>query len=272
MKPIIAIDGPAASGKGTMARMLAEHFHFAYLDSGSLYRAFACIELVLSDKPNVLFDDKTVKAKPVNVHLSDLCKDYDFLRVLSDILKETEAKKRKIDFSSYITHKDFFSEDVSGAHEFISIAKKIPVNILKSEIVGMGASTIGKLPEVRALLNSLMREFANSPGDDYLGTVIDGRDIGTVVFPNATCKIFLTADLKVRAERRFKDAKDFGDTSATFESIYETLRSRDERDASRSIAPMTYDETYIVVDTSNINIQEVFKKLVNIIDLRLHNA
>ena len=272
MKPIIAIDGPAASGKGTMARMLAEHFRFAYLDSGSLYRAFACIELVLSDKSSVSLNDKAEKEENHNLHLADLSEDYDFTHILSDTLKEAEKNKKKIDFSSYTAHTKFFSEDTSGAREFISIAKKIPDNILKSEIVGTGASTVGKLPEVRALLTSLMREFASSPGDKYLGTVIDGRDIGSVVFPNATCKIFLTADLKVRAERRFKDTKNFGDTSATFESIYETLRSRDERDASRSIAPMTYDETHIVVDTSNISIKEAFNKLVNIIDLRLHNA
>ena len=272
MKPIIAIDGPAASGKGTMARMLAEHFHFEHLDSGSLYRAFACAELILSDKPTVLFDEKASKTESTHIHLSDLCEDYNFLRTLSDILKSAEEKNGEIDFSSYIEHKDFFLKNTSNAHELISIAKKIPANILKSEIVGMVASSLGKLPEVRALLTSLMREFANSSEDNHLGTVIDGRDIGSVVFLNATCKIFLTANLKTRAERRFKDIQKLGNTSVTFDSIYEALRSRDEQDASRCISPMTYNETYTVIDTSNMNIKEAFDKLLNIIDLKLHNS
>lgn len=272
MKPIIAIDGPAASGKGTMARMLAEHFGFAYLDSGSLYRAFACVELVLADNPSALLGDCSSSVSSDTLHISDACEDYDFLRSLSDVFKTFEEKKRKIDFSSIAQNEKNFIKSIPNAKDLVKFANEIPANILKSEIVGMGASLLGKLPEVRTLLTNLMREFAESPGDKYLGTVIDGRDIGSVVFPNTTCKIFLTADLKVRAERRFKDAVDTGSNDETFESIYESLKSRDERDASRGIAPMTCDESYILVDTTNMDINEAFNKLVKIVDARLHNS
>lgn len=268
MKPIIAIDGPAASGKGTMARMLAEHFGFAYLDSGSLYRAFACVELVLADKPSALIGEGALPDESV---IPDSCEDYDFLHTLSDVVKTFEKEKRNADFSSIISHDKISMDVVPSAKGLVRFANEIPANILKSEIVGMGASLLGKLPEVRTLLTSLMREFAESPGNKYLGTVMDGRDIGTVVFPNATCKIFLTADLKVRAERRYKDIVEAGSKNETPESIYAALKSRDERDASRGIAPMTCDESYIKVDTTNDDINEVFNKLVNIVDARLHN-
>ncbi|MBR1734890.1 MAG: (d)CMP kinase, partial [Alphaproteobacteria bacterium] len=239
-KPVIAIDGPAASGKGTIARMLAEHFGFAYLDSGILYRAFACVELALADKPTALLEKCGTTSN--NTNISDLFEDYDFLRTLSEIVKTEKNKQQKIDFSSFF--KDNASYPIK-AQDLVKVVNEIPSNILKSEIIGMGASVLGKIPAVRTLLTNIMREFANDPGNKYSGSVIDGRDIGSVVFPNANCKIFLTADLKIRAERRLKDSIQSGNSNETFESIYNALKARDEQDTSRNISPMKYDDTYI---------------------------
>lgn len=272
MKPVIAIDGPAASGKGTLGRMLAEHLHFQHLDSGILYRTFACFELILADHPEAVLDDKLDSDSIPNA-----CGDYDLLKDVSTLNPE---KRWQNIFVGWSEHKDSVLSSVPAAHELINFVKNIPENVLKSEIVGRGASTLAKLPEVRDLMNKIMREFAANPGKDahgveYDGIVIDGRDIGTVVFPNATCKVFVTADLKVRAERRLaqeqeaKPRQQQQGCPVTFDSIYEALKSRDERDKNRENAPLRCDETYSVLDTSNVGIEEAFELLKKIVASRI---
>lgn len=265
MKPVIAIDGPAASGKGTVGRMLAEYLHFQHLDSGILYRTFACLELILADHPETVLNEDSDAST-----ISNVCGDYDFLKKLS---VENPEKKWCDIFQDWTEHKTSMIKSVPTAHELVHFIGNIPENILKSETVGMGASTLGKIPAVRDLLNEIMREFAAHPGKDkagveYEGTVIDGRDIGTVVFPDAVCKIFLTADLKTRAERRLaqeseKSSEGHHHSTVSFESIYEALKSRDERDEKRENAPLKYDETYTVVDTSDMSIEEAFEIVKN---------
>lgn len=263
MLPIIAIDGPAASGKGTLARKLAEHFRFAYLDSGRLYRAFACIELILADKPSALLHDCRVQSAN-NEAPSDLFEDQGLLSTLSDILRISENKNDEIDLSCYLTRSNFLSDMLKGGQDLVKIADVIPEHILKSEIVGMEASSLGKFPEVRTLLTALMRDFAYSPGDEYRGTVMDGRDIGTVVFPNATCKFFVTADLRTRAERRFNDMKVFG-TATTFEAVYDALKARDEHDANRDVSPMKCDNSYVRIDTTHLSVDDALSELVKLV-------
>ncbi len=243
MKHVIAIDGCSGSGKGTLSQKLASFFGLAYLDSGSMYRAFACMKMALSN--NLALDCVSEK-------------DPDFFESLSDILRIDDESKE---------NNDKINVD---SHCFVSSIKNIPENILRSEIVGMEESLLAKSTEIRDTINGIMRDFALDPGGDYSGTIADGRDIGTVVFPDATCKIFLTASLDVRADRRFKYIKET-DSTVTFEEIYENLKNRDEEDSSRSIAPLSFDKSYVVVDTSKDSIEESFDKLKKIIELYIEN-
>ncbi|MDR1982243.1 MAG: (d)CMP kinase [Holosporaceae bacterium] len=207
-KPIVAIDGPAGSGKGTIARMLADHFGFAYLDTGALYRIAA--------HANVNFDEIT--------NLS--------------------------------------------VHDLLKIAADTPEDVLKSDIVGCKASDIAKLPHIREVMTQLQREFVANPGNEFGGSILDGRDIGTVVIPNADCKIFITADPEVRAKRRWNFLK-ITNPLLTYETIYQSIVARDEQDQSRKIAPLTCDESYVLLDTSADTIDMSLAKAVKIVRVAL---
>ncbi|MCR5224987.1 MAG: cytidylate kinase [Alphaproteobacteria bacterium] len=205
MTPVVAIDGPAGSGKGTMARKLASHFGFVYLDTGMMYRAVA------------------------------------YLNLSADKL-------------SWLSIADF-----------MAAVRKIPDANLRTDEVSLKTSTISKQPEIRESMVRLQREFAKNPGKKYKGAILDGRDIGTVVVPDAVCKLFITADVKVRAERRFVAIKQTN-KQATFDEVYENLKKRDEQDSSRNIAPMKFDESYVLVDTSKETAKESFAKVVKIVE------
>lgn len=194
---IIAIDGPAASGKGTLARRIAEHFGLEYLDTGSLYRAVG-MKLIYGDKdPN----DKNAAVEAVQT----------------------------ID-----------ADDLANPR-------------LRQERIGQAASIVSAFPEVRAALLEFQRNFATGKK----GAVLDGRDIGTVVCPDADVKFFLTATLYARAKRRHKELSGQG-IEVIFDSVLEDLRERDERDEKRSIAPLKPADDAILVDTSDMVADEVF--------------
>lgn len=194
MKPVVAIDGPAGSGKGTLARMIASHFNFVYLDTGLLYRTVAFLNVPL------------VKIRAMGI-------------------------KELLDTASTLTNEQLRSAENSAR-----------------------ASNIAKMPEIRDIMNRLQRDFIELYKKQ--GTVLDGRDIGTVVVPDACCKLFITADLEERAKRRFADLKD---QNMTFDEIFNSMKLRDTQDKSRKIAPLTCDKTYIVVDTTGQSVQESFK-------------
>jgi cytidylate kinase len=194
-KPVIAIDGPAGSGKGTIARLLADRLGFAYLDTGLLYRALAC-----------LGEEKWESAQVL------------------DLIKNTSE------------------------------------NVLRSEKISNKASAVAKLPEVRKMLLQLQRDFATDPGEKYRGSILDGRDIATVVVPDANCKMFITADLAVRATRRLEFLK-LSNPDLTHEEVFQNLAIRDEQDKSREIAPLVFNDSYdILIDTSKDSIEESFAK------------
>lgn len=213
MIPIITIDGPASSGKGTVARLIAEHLGFHYLESGAIYRALG-----------LWVHQHSIN----NVNVTS-----DFVIKLIDSLD-----LKFIDGKVLLAGSDVTSE-------------------LREEYVGMLASKYGAIPEVRARLLQFQRDFAQEPG-----LVTDGRDMGSVVFPEANLKLFLTASAEKRAERRYKQLQQF-DKSATIADILQDIRARDEQDSTRSTAPLTFDDSFKVLDNSELTIEQTIDLILD---------
>lgn len=201
---IIAIDGPAASGKGTLAKRIAEHFGLAYLDTGLLYRAVA----------------RDVRRRG---------------GALDDAASAAEAARR-LDPGTL--------DDPA----------------LRNPGVSEAASVVARIPEVRAAILNYQRAFAHRPE----GAVLDGRDIGTVVCPDANVKIYVTATPEVRAERRYLEMKGRGE-AATYEAVLADIRQRDERDAGRAVSPMRPAPDAVLLDTSDLDIEAAFNTAVGVI-------
>ena len=193
----IAIDGPAASGKGTLARRIAADIGLRYLDTGSLYRAVGVATLQAGGDP-------------------------------ADAAAATKAA------------------------ESLDITKYSPAD-LRSEAAGTAASKVAAIPGVRAALLDYQRRFAR----EAPGAVLDGRDVGTVILPQADVKIFVKADFEVRLQRRVAELRAGGQT--IIESrVREDMAARDERDSSRSVAPLVAAEDAWILDTSALNADEAF--------------
>ncbi|WP_223424411.1 (d)CMP kinase [Tateyamaria pelophila] len=182
----VAIDGPAAAGKGTVSRAVAAHFGFAHLDTGLLYRA-----------------------------------------VGAQVLQGTNA--------------------IDAAHALMPEALEDPS--LRTAAVAQAASKVAVIPQVRAALVDFQRAFARRAG----GAVLDGRDIGTVVVPQAEAQLFVTASAEVRAKRRWTELKERGE-DADFEQVLEDVRIRDARDTERATAPLRPSERAYILDTSHMSI------------------
>ena len=208
--PVIAIDGPTASGKGTVAQMVAEKLGFHYLDSGSLYRLTA------------------LAAGRQGVELTDA---FAVARVAASL---------KIAFQDGKTLLD--GEDVGDA--------------IRTESASQNASRVAALPAVRDALLSLQREFRVSPG-----LVADGRDMGSVVFPDAALKVYLTASAGARAERRTKQLKEKG-MSAIMSDVVKELRARDDRDMSRPVAPLKHYPDAYLLDTTGISADVAVERIL----------
>jgi CMP/dCMP kinase len=205
---IIAIDGPTAAGKGTLARQLADHFDFAYLDTGSIYRAVASLVL-----------------------------------------------EAQVDVSN--------QDDVTALAQKLS-AGDLQRTDLRAEDVGQLASKIAVYPDVRQALLDFQRSFAESPPAQAKGAVLDGRDIGTVICPNADLKLYITASDEVRASRRHKELIDKGVT-AIYAEILADLKVRDQRDQSRSAAPSRPAEDAYILDTSTMSAEAVLDKALSLV-------
>ena len=206
--PVIAIDGPSASGKGTIASRVAKRLGFHYLESGALYRLIALVSL----REGTLDEAK----------LAALAEQMDVAFNVGEILLEEEEVSEKI----------------------------------RSEPVGNRASEVARLPAVRQALLRRQRAFRRPPG-----LVADGRDMATVVFPDAELKIFLTAEAEVRAERRYKQLIEKG-IDANLRALSRDLRSRDERDAKRAVAPLVPAPDSQVLDSSALSIDEVVERIL----------
>ncbi|NVE00485.1 (d)CMP kinase [Massilia sp. BJB1822] len=202
--PVITIDGPTASGKGTVAQRVADKLGYHLLDSGALYRLTALQAL---RRGTDLGDEHALAKLAEHLHIS------------------------------------FTGEDIFLSHENVSDA-------IRAEEVGNTASKIAALPAVRQALFGLQLGFRKAPG-----LVADGRDMGTVIFPHATLKVFLTASVEARAERRYKQLIAKG-IPANMEGLLMDLKARDDRDTHRAIAPLVPAEGAHVLDTSNMTADE----------------
>lgn len=202
---IITIDGPAASGKGTLARRLADHFNLPHLDTGLLYRAVA----------RALIDSRTP---------------------LDDAAAATAAARG------------------------LKLTTFDPVR-LKETGVGDAASKVAAIPSVREALLRLQKDFVQQPG----GAVLDGRDTGTVIAPDADVKIFIEAAAEVRAERRFRELTAKGE-NARYEDVLATIKGRDARDSSRSVAPLRPAKDAVLLDTTHLDIEAAFRAALSIVE------
>ncbi|GGK31828.1 (d)CMP kinase [Salinarimonas ramus] len=202
---VIAVDGPAASGKGTLSKRIAAHYGFAHLDTGLLYRAVARL---LLDKNRPLDDEKAAQAAAFALELAYM----------------DESRLR-------------------GAE------------------MGEAASRVSIIPAVRAALLDRQREFAaQAPG-----AVLDGRDIGTVICPDADVKLFVTASAEERARRRHRELESRGAAPA-YESVLADIRARDARDAGRSSAPLRQAEDAVLLDTTTLGIEEALAAALAVVD------
>jgi len=215
--PVIAIDGPGGSGKGTISLLLAQRLGWHLLDSGALYRltALAVIKNKLSDDDEALIADLSTSL--------DICFELggDGIRAMLD------------------------GEDVSQS--------------MRREETGIMAAKVAALPAGRSALIVRQRQFRQPPG-----LVADGRDMGSVVFPDATLKIYLTASAEIRAQRRYKQLKEKGE-SVNLSRLFREIKARDERDQKRVIAPLRPVEDAVIIDSTDMNINEVFMKVCKLI-------
>jgi cytidylate kinase len=205
--PVIAVDGPAASGKGTIARALAEHFGLPHMDTGLLYRAVAL----------------------------------NLWRWGGDPASEFEALR-----AANTLNLDPADEE------------------LRSEPVSRVASSVSAYPSVRAALLERQQDFAGQPG----GAVLDGRDIGTVIAPDADVKLFVTASPEVRAQRRVRELLERG-MPGHYEDVLADIRARDARDGSRAIAPLKPAPDAIILDTSELDREAAIAEAIRLVEQRL---
>lgn len=210
--PVITIDGPTASGKGTVAHLVAERLGFHLLDSGALYRLTA-LQAIRRDLP-----------------LSD---EHGIAKL---------AEHMQVTFT--------------GSQ--ILLGQENVAHAIRAEEVGNMASKIAALPTVRQALFGLQLSFRKAPG-----LVADGRDMGTVIFPQATLKIFLTASAQARAERRYKQLIDKG-FSANMKDLLADLQARDDRDINRAVAPLAPAADAHVLDTSHMTADEAVEKVLGL--------
>jgi cytidylate kinase len=202
--PVIAIDGPSASGKGTVAQLVANILGFHYLDSGALYRIVA----FAAQQNNIAW---------------------------SDALAITECTKK--------LNIEFINEQVLLNNQDVS-------NEIRTEEIGKGASQVAIHASLRAVLVDMQHQFCKSPG-----LVADGRDMGTVIFPDAVLKVFLTASTETRAMRRFKQLQG-KNQPANYESILQDLTERDARDKNRANAPLLMANDATLLETDNVGISD----------------
>ncbi|AEA67750.1 MULTISPECIES: (d)CMP kinase [Pseudomonas] len=220
--PVITIDGPSGSGKGTVAGILARQLGWNLLDSGALYRLLA---FAAANHGVDLTNEELLKA--LAAHL-----DVQFIAAADGQLQRIILE----------------GDEVS--------------DVIRTESVGAGASQVAALPAVREALLQRQRAFQEPPG-----LVADGRDMGTVVFPDAPLKIFLTASAEERARRRYLQLKGKGE-DVSLSSLLDEIRARDERDTQRAVAPLKPAADAIQLDSTELSIDQVLQRIMSEIAIR----
>lgn len=216
--PVVTIDGPGGSGKGTIARLLADKLGWHLLDSGAIYRlaAMAAMERGID---------------PVDTpELIECCQQLNVE----------------------------FQQSANGEEQILLDGEDVSL-LLRDEATGDAASKIAVIPAVRESLLARQRQFRQAPG-----LVADGRDMGTVVFPEAPCKIFLTASLQERVKRRHKQLKGQG-ISISIDALFQDMAKRDDRDANREVSPLKPAEDSVTVDCSTLSIEAVLDSVLEIV-------
>jgi cytidylate kinase len=213
--PVLTIDGPSGSGKGTISRIAAGRLGWHYLDSGALYRA---VGLAASWHGVDLADHEAVAARA----------------------RQTDIR---------------FRTD-GDAEPRVVVDGRDATDDLRTETAGMAASAIASIPAVRLALVELQHGFRQPPG-----LVADGRDMGTVIFPDAAFKVFLTASAGQRAERRYKQLKDKG-VSVNLDGLLQEILARDARDAERTVAPLKPADDAVLIDTTDVPVERVVERVL----------
>ncbi len=213
---VIAIDGPAASGKGTLARKLADHLGYSYLDTGALYRAVGKAVLDAGGDPDIESDAMDAAQK------------------LASSLKP---------------------EDLQDP-------------ALRNDAIGQAASKVGKFAGARTALLQFQKDFAAHPSKGVKGVVLDGRDIGTVICPDADVKLFVTASTEVRSKRRFSELTAKG-INTSLEAVLADMKERDARDSGRDTAPLKPADDAHILDTSDMDAQKTMDAALSIIQKSL---
>jgi cytidylate kinase len=220
--PVIAIDGPSGSGKGTIARLVASRLHWHLLDSGALYRLVALAGLARRLRP----DDESGHA----------------------------AVARQLDVRFEVG---------AGDEEQVILEGKDVTRDLRTESTGAEASRVAAMPAVRTALMERQHAFARPPG-----LVADGRDMGTVVFPAARLKVFLTASPEERAARRYKQLKEKGLT-VNLADLSQEIIERDRRDSTRPVAPLRPAEDAVVIDSTGLSVSQVVDRVLELVVSRI---
>jgi cytidylate kinase len=216
--PVLTIDGPSGSGKGTVARAVAKQLGWRFLDSGALYRAVG------------------LAAGWHDLDLSDA-------DALERLARETQVR----------------FEERDGGEPRVFVDGVDATDELRTETAGAAASAIAALPPVRAALFEKQRAFRQAPG-----LVADGRDMGTVIFPDAPYKVFLTASAAERAERRYKQLKDKG-LAVTLAGLLEEIVARDARDAERTVAPLKPAADAVLIDSTGVPVDTVIERVLAVL-------
>lgn len=219
--PVLTIDGPSGSGKGTISRRVAQALGWHYLDSGALYRA---VGLAAGWADIDLSDGAALVRCTFDTQIGFLEDGHDEPRVIVNGVDATDE--------------------------------------IRTETAGAAASAIAAIPEVRTALRDRQRAFRRAPG-----LVADGRDMGTVIFPDASPKVFLTASADERAERRYKQLKDKG-VSVTLAGLLREILARDARDANRAVAPLRPAPDAVCIDTTGLGIDAVVERVLALLPAR----